>query len=123
MNYGIELKTIMRIAQINKIIHFLMIAIFLLAFVGGYYSRKNNQPLQKKKLRILLTILSFFPISPIAGGLISMPIRFSLSIGANDYYYGLRSMGGNLSIISFAILYCIIWYTRRDPRQQTIFAE
>lgn len=113
-----DIETIMLVRNINNVILALEVLVFILAFIGWFYSHRNNQPLEKKKGRIILTILSLVIISPLLGAAASVPIISSITISKNVHFTGLPFISGNLSIISFVILFCAIWFTRREPRNQ-----
>ena len=114
-----DIETILLIHNINRVILALEVLVFILAFIGWFYSHRNNQPLKKKKGRIIITILSFFVFSPLLGTIMSMPIRAALNVDVYAYGLLLQPIGGNLSVISFEILVCIIWFTNRDLKIKT----
>ena len=109
-----DIETILLIHNINRIILSLLVIVSILAFIGLFYSTRINLPLKKKKGRIIMTILSFFVFSPLLGTIISMQIINALDVDRYLYGPSLQLVSGNLGIISFEILVCIIWFTKRD---------
>lgn len=110
-----DIEANLQIASLSKVIFYFMIGIFVLAFIIGFSSQQNNRPLKKKKVRIVLTVVSLL-LSPLIGTIISIPIRISLELDPHGFYPGLASIGGNLAIISFVIMVCFIWFVKRDSR-------
>lgn len=111
-----DIETILLIHKINRIIISLEGVVFLLAIVGSIYVCLAFQPLVKRKGRVLLTVLSFFPFPPLLGALLAMPIKSLLGVAGADYRSGVIFIGGNLSIISFVLLTCVVWFTRRKRK-------
>lgn len=110
-----DIETILQIASLNKVIFYFMIGVFLLVFVVWLSSKQYNKPLEKKKGRVLLTILALI-LSPLFGTLISIPIRSSLELHPQGFYPGFALIGGKLSIITFVIITCFVWFSKRESR-------
>ena len=118
-----DIETILLVRNINSVIIALEVLVFIMAFIGWFYSYRNNQPLDKKKGRIVLTIISLVVVSPLLGTAASVPIMSSSAISKNVHFTGLPFISGNLSIISFVVLFCIIWLTGRKPKNQKTSAR